>query len=67
MFSSTHPVVQVLNAHLLRLYKPHGDAYHAKPARNAGASFLRFEVVRRLQLGPLSAVRNAHVVIDTEY
>jgi hypothetical protein len=60
--------VQVLNAKLVAMCMPCGDAYHTRSAtRNAGASVPRAVVVRQAQLGshPWPVVRNVRAVIGT--
>jgi hypothetical protein len=52
--------VQMLNANLVAMCVPYGDAYHTRSAtRNAGASVQRVVVVRQAQMGshPLPVVR----------
>jgi hypothetical protein len=59
--------VQVLNANLVAMCMPYGDAYHTRSAtRNAGASVQRAVVVRQAQMGshPRPEVRNVQAVID---
>jgi hypothetical protein len=56
----------MLNANLVAMCMPYGDAYHARSAtRNAGASVQRAVVVRRAQMGShtLPIVRNVQAVI----
>jgi hypothetical protein len=44
--------VQVLNANLVALCRPYGDAYHTRSAtRNTGASVQRAVVVRQAPMG----------------
>jgi hypothetical protein len=60
--------VQVLNANLVAMCMPYGDAYHTRSAiRNAGASVQRAVVVRQAQMGshPQTVVRNVQAVIGT--
>jgi hypothetical protein len=60
--------VQVLNANLLAICTPSGDAYHTRSAtRNAGASVQRCVVVWQAQMGshPRLVVRNVQAVIGT--
>jgi hypothetical protein len=60
--------VQVLNANLVAMCKPYGDAYHTRSATwNAGASVQRAVVVRQAQMGshPRPVVRNVQTVIST--
>jgi hypothetical protein len=60
--------VQVLNANLVAMCMPYGDAYHTRAAtRNAGASVQRAVVVRQAQMGshPRPVVRNVQAVIGT--
>jgi hypothetical protein len=61
---------QVLNANLVAMCMPYGDAYHTRSAtRNAGASVQRAVVVRQARMGsrPRPVVRNAQAVIGTQY
>jgi hypothetical protein len=58
--------VQVLNANLVAMCMPCGDAYHTRSAtRKAGASFQRAVVVRQAQMGshPRPVVRNVQALI----
>jgi hypothetical protein len=58
----------VLNANLVAMGMPYGDAYHTKSAtRNAGASVQRAVVVREAHVGshPRAVVRNMQAVIGT--
>jgi hypothetical protein len=60
--------VQVLNANLIAMCMPYGDAYHTRSAsRNAGASVQSAVVVRQVQMGshPRPVGRNVQAVIDT--
>jgi hypothetical protein len=60
--------VQVLNAKLVAMCMPYGDAYHTRSAtRNAGASLQRAVVVQQAQMGshPRPVVRNVRAVIGT--
>jgi hypothetical protein len=60
--------VQVLNANLVAMCMPYGDAYHTRSAtRNAGASGQRAIVVRQAQMRshPQPAVWNVQAVIGT--
>jgi hypothetical protein len=60
--------VQVLNANLVAICVPYGNAYHTRSAtRNAGASFQRAVVVQQAQMGshPRPVVRNVQAVIGT--
>jgi hypothetical protein len=60
--------VQVLNANLVAMCMPYGDAYHTRSAtRNAGASVQCSVVVRQAQKGshPQPVVRNVRAVIGT--
>jgi hypothetical protein len=60
--------VQVLNANLVAMCMPYGDAYHTRSAtRNAGASVQRGFVVRQAQMGrhPRPVVRNEQALIGT--
>jgi hypothetical protein len=60
--------VQVLNANLVAMCMPYGDAYHTRSAtRNAGASVQRAVVVQQAQMGshPRPVVRNVQAVIGT--
>jgi hypothetical protein len=60
--------VQVLNANLVAMCMPYGDAYHTRSAtRNAGASVQRAVVVRQTQMGShlRPVVRIVQGVIDT--
>jgi hypothetical protein len=60
--------VKVLNANLVAMCMPYGDAYHMRSAtRNAGASVQRAFVVQQAQMGshPRSVVRNVQAVIGT--
>jgi hypothetical protein len=62
--------VQVLNANLVAMCMPYGDAYHTRSAtRNAGASVRRVVVVRQAQMGshPQPVIRNVQAVIGTSY
>jgi hypothetical protein len=62
--------VQVLNANLVAMCMPYGDAYHTRSAtRNAGASVQRAVVMQQAQMGghPRPVVRNVQAVIDTWY
>jgi hypothetical protein len=59
---------QVLNANLVAMRMPYGDAYHTRSAtRNGGASVQRTVVVRQAQVGshPRSVVRNLQAEIGT--
>jgi hypothetical protein len=63
-------IVQVLNANLVAMCMPYGDAYHTRSAmRNAGASVQRAVVVQQAQMGshPQPVVRNVQAVIGTSY
>jgi hypothetical protein len=58
--------VQVLNANLVAMCMPYGDANHTRSAtRNAGASVQRTVMVRQAQVGSHSrpVVRNVQAVI----
>jgi hypothetical protein len=60
--------VQVINANLVAMCVPYGDAYHTRAAtRNAGALVQRAVVVRQVQMGsrPRPVARNAQTVIGT--
>jgi hypothetical protein len=60
--------VQVLNANLVAMCMPYGDAYHTTSAtRNAGASVQRAVAVRQAQMRshPRQVVRNVQSVIGT--
>jgi hypothetical protein len=60
--------VQVLNANLVAMCMPSGDAYHTRSAtRNAGASVQRAVVVQQAQMRghPRPGVRNMQAVIGT--
>jgi hypothetical protein len=60
--------VQVLNANLVALWMPYGDAYHTRSAtRNAGASVQRAVVMRQVRMGshPRPVVWNVQAVIGT--
>jgi hypothetical protein len=60
----------VLNANLVAICLPYGDAYHTRSAtRKAGASVQRAIVVRRVHVGshPRPVARNVHEVIGTSY
>jgi hypothetical protein len=60
--------VQVLNANLVAMCMPYGDAYHTRSAtRNAGASVQRAVVVRQAQMEsrPRPVFRNVQAVIGT--
>jgi hypothetical protein len=60
--------VQVINANLVAMCKPYGDAYHTRSVtRNAGASVRRAVVVRQAQMGshPRPEGRNVQAVIGT--
>jgi hypothetical protein len=60
--------VQVLNANLVAMCMPYGDAYHTRSAtRNARASVQRAVVVRQAQMGshPWPVVRNMQAAIGT--
>jgi hypothetical protein len=60
--------VQVLNANLVAMCMPYGDAYDTGSAtRNAGASVQRAVVVRQAHMGshPRPVVRNVQAVIGT--
>jgi hypothetical protein len=60
--------VQVLNANLVAMCMPYGDAYHTRSAtRNAGASVQRAVVGRQAHMGshPRPVVRNVQAVIGT--
>jgi hypothetical protein len=60
--------VQVLNANLVAMCMPNGDAYHTMSAtRNAGASVQLAVVVQQAQMGshPRPVVRNVQAVIGT--
>jgi hypothetical protein len=62
--------VQVLNANLVAMCMPYGDAYHTRSAtRNAGTSVQGAVVVQQAQMGshPRPVVRNAQAVIGTLY
>jgi hypothetical protein len=60
--------VQVLDANLVAMCMPYGDAYHTRSAtRNAGVSVQRAVVVQEAQMGGhrRPVVRNAQAVIGT--
>jgi hypothetical protein len=60
--------VQVLNANLLAMCMPYGDAYHTRSStRNASALVQLAGVVRQVQMGshPRPVARNVQAVIDT--
>jgi hypothetical protein len=60
--------VQVLNANLVTMCMPYGDAYHTRSAtRNAGASVQRAVVVKQAQMGshPRPVVWNVQAVMCT--
>jgi hypothetical protein len=60
--------VQVVNANLVAMCMPYGEAYHTKSAtRNAGASVPRAVVVWQVQMGrhPRPVARNVQTVIGT--
>jgi hypothetical protein len=60
--------VLVLNANLVAMCIPYGDAYRTRSAtRNACASFQRAVVVQQAQMGshPRPVVRNVQAVIGT--
>jgi hypothetical protein len=60
--------VQVLNANLVAMCMPYGDAYHTRSAPpNAGALVQHAVVVRQVQMGsrPRPVARNVQVVIGT--
>jgi hypothetical protein len=60
--------VQVLNANLVAMGMPYGDAYHTGSAsRNAGASIKRSVVLRQslLEIHPRAVARNVPAVIGT--
>jgi hypothetical protein len=60
--------VQVLNANLVGMCMPYGDAYHTRSAtRNAGASVQRAAAVRQAQMGshPRPVIWNVQAVIGT--
>jgi hypothetical protein len=60
--------VQVLNANLLAMCMPYGDAYHTgSAARNAGALVQHAVVVRQVQMGshPRPVARSVQAVIGT--
>jgi hypothetical protein len=60
--------VQVLNANLVAMCMPCGDAYHTRSAtQNAGASVQRAVVVRQAQMGRHTrpVVPNVQAVIST--
>jgi hypothetical protein len=60
--------VQVLNANLVAMCMPYGDAYHTRsPPRNAGTSVQSAVVVRQSQMAshPHPLVRNVQAVIGT--
>jgi hypothetical protein len=60
--------VQVLNANLVAMCMPYGDAYHTRSVtRNAGASVQRAVAVWHAQMGshPRPVVRNVQAVIGT--
>jgi hypothetical protein len=59
---------QVLNANLVAMCMPYGDAYHTRSVtRNAGASVQRAVAVWHAQMGshPRPVVRNVQAVIGT--
>jgi hypothetical protein len=62
--------VQVLNANLVEMCIPYGDAYHTRSAtRFAGASVQRAVLVRQAQMGshPRPVVRTVQAVIGIYY
>jgi hypothetical protein len=62
--------VQVLNANLVAMCMPYGDAYNTRSAtRNAGASVQRAVMLRQAQMGshPRPVVRNLQAVMGTYY
>jgi hypothetical protein len=59
----------VLNANLVAMCVPYGDAYHTRSAtRNAGVSVQGAVLVRLVQIGshPRAVARNVQGVIGTE-
>jgi hypothetical protein len=67
-FQKLNIKVQVLNANLVAMCMPYGDAYHTRSAtRNAGGSAQRAVVARQTQMGshPRPVVRNVQAVIGT--
>jgi hypothetical protein len=62
--------VQVLNASLVGMCMPYGDAYHTRSGpRNAGALVQHAVVVRQVRMGshPRPVARNVQAVIGTWY